>query len=169
MFSSTELVICVVSAGPPVYPDLSAMSLEDVDSVSEADRDTLAPLPPPAWNNQYPYPSSTFLPHNMSYIPPHAYASADSNSYVGSFVDGATPLPAPPSTAGGGGGGNGSAGSVHSASGRCWGVGDKGVGVDVVSVCIVGFLFVFCARIYVSVCILQSFLVINIFKHGTAL
>ncbi|XP_070207218.1 segment polarity protein dishevelled homolog DVL-3-like isoform X2 [Littorina saxatilis] len=102
--------------GPPVYPDLSAMSLEDVDSVSEADRDTLAPLPPPAWNNQYPYPSSSFLPHNMSYIPPHAYASADSNSYVGSFVDGATSLPAPPSTAGGGGGGNGSAGSVHSAS-----------------------------------------------------
>ncbi|KAK7496736.1 hypothetical protein BaRGS_00011945 [Batillaria attramentaria] len=58
--------------GPPVYPDLSAMSLEDVDSVSEADRDTLAPLPPPAWNNQYPYPSSSFLPHNVSYIPPHA-------------------------------------------------------------------------------------------------
>nr|KAG5706442.1 hypothetical protein BaRGS_032835 [Batillaria attramentaria] len=103
--------------GPPVYPDLSAMSLEDVDSVSEADRDTLAPLPPPAWNNQYPYPSSSFLPHNVSYIPPHAYAaSADSNSYVGSFVDGAAPLPAPLSAAGGGGGGNGSAGSVHSAS-----------------------------------------------------
>ncbi|XP_076451952.1 segment polarity protein dishevelled homolog DVL-3-like isoform X3 [Babylonia areolata] len=101
--------------GPPVYPDLSAMSLEDVDSVSEADRDTLAPLPPPAWNNQFPFPSSSFLPHNMSYIPPHAYASADSNSYVGSFVD-AAPLPAPPSAAGIGGGGNGSAGSVHSAS-----------------------------------------------------
>lgn len=106
------------------------MSLEDVDSVSEADRDTLAPLPPPAWNNQYPYPSSTFLPHNMSYIPPHAYASADSNSYVGSFVDGATPLPAPPSTAGGGG--NGSAGSVHSASGRGWGLSGTGVGLCVV-------------------------------------
>ncbi|XP_025083627.1 segment polarity protein dishevelled homolog DVL-3-like isoform X2 [Pomacea canaliculata] len=100
--------------GPPVYPDLSAMSLEDVDSVSEADRDTLAPLPPPAWNNQYPYSSASFLPHNLAYIPPHAYTSADSNSYVGSFVDGATPLPAPPSVTGGGG--NGSAGSVHSTS-----------------------------------------------------
>lgn len=102
--------------GPPVYPDLSAMSLEDVDSVSEADRDTLAPLPPPAWNNQYPYSSASFLPHNLAYIPPHAYTSADSNSYVGSFVDGATPLPAPPSVTGGGG--NGSAGSVHSTSGK---------------------------------------------------
>ncbi|XP_025083632.1 segment polarity protein dishevelled homolog DVL-3-like isoform X6 [Pomacea canaliculata] len=103
--------------GPPVYPDLSAMSLEDVDSVSEADRDTLAPLPPPAWNNQYPYSSASFLPHNLAYIPPHAYTSADSNSYVGSFVDGATPLPAPPSVTGGGG--NGSAGSVHSTSEKC--------------------------------------------------
>ena len=65
-------------SGPPVYPDLSAMSLEDVDSVSEADRDTLAPLPAPAWNSHNPFPSG-FLPHNMSYIPPHAYASADSN------------------------------------------------------------------------------------------
>ncbi|XP_076451953.1 segment polarity protein dishevelled homolog DVL-3-like isoform X4 [Babylonia areolata] len=115
--------------GPPVYPDLSAMSLEDVDSVSEADRDTLAPLPPPAWNNQFPFPSSSFLPHNMSYIPPHAYASADSNSYVGSFVD-AAPLPAPPSAAGIGGGGNGSAGSVHSASGSSHSGGSKKEGKE---------------------------------------
>ena len=103
-----------------MYPNLSAMSLEDVDSVSEADRDTLAPLPPPAWNNQFPFPSASFLPHNLSYIPPHAYTSADSNSYVGSFVDGlgGPPLPAASSTTGGGVGGNGSAGSVHSASGK---------------------------------------------------
>lgn len=149
-----------------MYPDLSAMSLEDVDSVSEADRDTLAPLPPPAWNNQYPYPSSTFLPHNMSYIPPHAYASADSNSYVGSFVDGATPLPAPPSTAGGGGGGNGSAGSVHSASGKSLSVCDSDVGVDGVSVCVWVLL---CA--FVSVCAFcgQFSLSGFFFKHLTAL
>ncbi|XP_046562527.1 segment polarity protein dishevelled homolog DVL-3-like isoform X6 [Haliotis rubra] len=101
--------------GPPQYPDLTSLSLEDVDSVSEADRDTLAPLPPPAWNNQYPYSSSNYLPQNLSYIPPYSYTSTDNTSYVGSFVDGMPPPPVgavPP-----GGGGNGSAGSVHSASG----------------------------------------------------
>ncbi|XP_071109175.1 segment polarity protein dishevelled homolog DVL-3-like [Haliotis cracherodii] len=100
--------------GPPQYPDLTSLSLEDVDSVSEADRDTLAPLPPPAWNNQYPYSSSNYLPQNLSYIPPYSYTSTDNTSYVGSFVDGMPPPPVgavPP-----GGGGNGSAGSVHSAS-----------------------------------------------------
>ncbi|XP_050414497.1 segment polarity protein dishevelled homolog DVL-3 isoform X2 [Patella vulgata] len=96
--------------GPPVYPDLTSLSLEDVDSVSEADRDTLAPLPPPSWNNQYPYSSSSYLPQNLSYIPPYSYTSTDTTSYIGSFIDGMAP---PPPT---GGGGNGSAGSVHSAS-----------------------------------------------------
>ncbi|ESO82346.1 hypothetical protein LOTGIDRAFT_170127 [Lottia gigantea] len=81
--------------------DLTSLSLEDVDSVSEADRDTLAPLPPPSWNNQYPYSSSNYLPQNLSYIPPYSYTSTDNTSYIGSFVDG----------------GPGSAGSVHSASG----------------------------------------------------
>jgi hypothetical protein len=47
--------------------DLSALSLEDVDSVSEADRDTLAPLPPPAWNNQYPYSNNSYVPQNISF------------------------------------------------------------------------------------------------------
>ncbi|XP_033724777.1 segment polarity protein dishevelled homolog DVL-3-like isoform X5 [Pecten maximus] len=94
----------------PVYPDLSTLSLEDVDSVSEADRDTLAPLPPPHWNNQYPYGNTSYLPTNLSYIPPYSYTSTDSQSYVGSFVDGMDKSVT-------GGGGNNSAGSVHSASG----------------------------------------------------
>lgn len=103
--------------------NFSSLSLEDVDSVSEADRDTLAPLPPPTWNNQYPYSSSSYLPQNLSYVPPYCYTSTDTTSYVGSFVDGC----GPPSAVGGagaggggsagGGGGNGSAGSVHSGSG----------------------------------------------------
>ncbi|XP_052083414.1 segment polarity protein dishevelled homolog DVL-3-like isoform X7 [Mytilus californianus] len=107
----------------PLYPDLSALSLEDVDSVSEADRDTLAPLPPPAWNNQYPYTNNTYIPQNISYIPPYSYTSTDSQSYIGSFVDGMDKN----STVGAGGviglssigngGGNNSGGSVHSASG----------------------------------------------------
>ncbi|XP_063410815.1 segment polarity protein dishevelled homolog DVL-3-like isoform X2 [Mytilus trossulus] len=106
----------------PLYPDLSALSLEDVDSVSEADRDTLAPLPPPAWNNQYPYTNNTYIPQNISYIPPYSYTSTDSQSYIGSFVDGMDKN----STVGAGGvigvssigngGGNNSGGSVHSAS-----------------------------------------------------
>ncbi|CAH1773481.1 unnamed protein product [Owenia fusiformis] len=60
------------------YPvDMSQLSLEDVDSVSEADRDTLAPLPPPAWNPQYSYgpnfttakpPAPPQVP--ISYAPP---------------------------------------------------------------------------------------------------
>lgn len=107
--------------------DFSSLSLEDVDSVSEADRDTLAPLPPPTWNNQYPYSSSSYLPQNLSYVPPYCYTNTDTTSYVGSFVDGCG---APPSATGGvgsggvggggggGGGGNGSAGSVHSGSGK---------------------------------------------------
>ncbi|XP_064643211.1 segment polarity protein dishevelled homolog DVL-3-like isoform X4 [Lineus longissimus] len=50
------------------YPDMSSLSLEDVDSVSEADRDTLAPLPPPAWNNQYisNYSSYASMPYNYT-------------------------------------------------------------------------------------------------------
>ncbi|KAL3861791.1 hypothetical protein ACJMK2_007812 [Sinanodonta woodiana] len=98
--------------------DFTGLSLEDVDSVSEADRDTLAPLPPPQWNNQYPYSSSSYLPH-LGYIPPYSYTSTDSQSFVGSFVDGAD-IRSNYSAAGGGGvgaGGNNSAGSVHSGSG----------------------------------------------------
>ena len=93
-----------------------------MDSVSEADRDTLAPLPPPQWNNQYPYSSSNYLPQNLNYIPPYSYTSADSQSFVGSFVDGADSRVgnyAVPGGVGGGSviGGNNSAGSVHSGSG----------------------------------------------------
>ncbi|KAL4220949.1 Segment polarity protein dishevelled DVL-3 [Mactra antiquata] len=96
--------------------DFSTLSLEDVDSVSEADRDTLAPLPPPQWNNQYPYSSSNYLPQNLSYVPPYSYTSTDSQSFVGSFVDGADSRIG--GFAGGSvGGGNNSAGSVHSGSG----------------------------------------------------
>ncbi|XP_064610664.1 segment polarity protein dishevelled homolog DVL-3-like isoform X7 [Liolophura sinensis] len=97
-------------AGAPQYPDLSALSLEDVDSVSEADRDTLAPLPPPSWNS--------YMPQNISYIPPYSYTSTESTSYVDGF---APPGVGVPMGGGGGsivgGGGNGSAGSVHSGSG----------------------------------------------------
>ena len=98
--------------------DFSGLSLEDVDSVSEADRDTLAPLPPPQWNNQYPYSSSNYLPQNLNYIPPYSYASTDSQSFVGSFVDGADSrlggnFAGPGSIVAG----NNSTGSVHSGSG----------------------------------------------------
>ncbi len=44
---------------------MSSLTLEDIDSVSEVDRDTLAPLPPPSWNNIYhnPYgPTPAYLP-----------------------------------------------------------------------------------------------------------
>lgn len=93
-----------------------------MDSVSEADRDTLAPLPPPAWNNQYPYSNNSYVPQNISYIPPYSYTSTDSQSYIGSFVDGMDKN----STIGAGvvgiptmgNGGNNSGGSVHSASGE---------------------------------------------------
>lgn len=104
--------------------DLSALSLEDVDSVSEADRDTLAPLPPPAWNNQYPYSNNSYVPQNISYIPPYSYTSTDSQSYMGSFIDGADKSSMIGAggvigvTSIGNGGGNNSGGSVHSASGE---------------------------------------------------
>lgn len=114
-FSSALILIPHSLISNYYLSDLSTLSLADVDSVSEADRDTLAPLPPPQWNNQYPYSSTNYLPQNLSYIPPYNYTSTDSQSFVGSFVDGADK-----SVAGGGvvfGGGNGSAGSVHSGSG----------------------------------------------------
>ncbi|KAJ8320484.1 hypothetical protein KUTeg_002071 [Tegillarca granosa] len=101
---------------PNAFIDLTSLSLEDVDSVSEADRDTLAPLPPPHWNNQYPYSNTSYLPQNLGYIPPYSYTSTDSQSFIGSYVDG---VASEKSIAIGGnttGGGNGSAGSVHSAS-----------------------------------------------------
>ncbi|BFZ23968.1 hypothetical protein BsWGS_27006 [Bradybaena similaris] len=109
--------------GPPIYPDLASLNLEDVDSVSEADRDTLAPLPPPSWtSSQFPYNASTYLPQNLHYIPAYALNSGDAASFVGSFVDVPPGVPSPAVTGasvpGGaiGGGGSGSAGSVHSAS-----------------------------------------------------
>nr|QEQ92646.1 dishevelled-related protein [Lymnaea stagnalis] len=112
--------------GPPIYPDLTSLNLEDVDSVSEADRDTLAPLPPPSWSsNQFPYSSSSYLPQNLHYIPAYVLNSGDNASFVGSFVDVPPGVPSPvgvnvgvPGIAVGPlGGGSGSAGSVHSASG----------------------------------------------------
>ncbi len=72
--------------------DLSSLTLEDIDSVSEAerDRDTIAPLPPPAWSNQYstnPYGPSYMPPPpppvNMNYAPPAPYNFPnDTASYV---------------------------------------------------------------------------------------
>lgn len=112
----TSLPITNFSLASSVSTDLTSLSLEDVDSVSEADRDTLAPLPPPSWNNQYPYSSSSYLPQNLSYIPPYSYTSADNTSFVGSYVDGVPPGMTIPGSAAAGG--NGSAGSAHSASGE---------------------------------------------------
>lgn len=75
--------------------DMSSLTLEDIDSVSEADhrdRDTLAPLPPPVWNNQYstnPYGPSYPPPPPMNYaappmsMPPYTNTFAnESASYV---------------------------------------------------------------------------------------
>ena len=81
-----------------------------MDSVSEADRDTLAPLPPPSWNSQFPYGNPSYLPQNLSYIPPYSYTSTDSQSYIGSFVDGMDKSSVT--------GGNNSGGSINSASGK---------------------------------------------------
>uniref|UniRef100_A0A2C9JYF4 Uncharacterized protein n=1 Tax=Biomphalaria glabrata TaxID=6526 RepID=A0A2C9JYF4_BIOGL len=107
--------------GPPIYPDLASLNLEDVDSVSEADRDTLAPLPPPSWSsNQFPYSSSSYLPQNLHYIPAYALNTGDNASFVGSFVDVPPGVPMPGSIGVPGSNvvshGGGSAGSVHSAS-----------------------------------------------------
>ena len=93
------------------FTDLSSLTLEDIDSVSEAervrDRDTLGPLPPPAWTNQYstnPYGPSYMPPPpppvNMNYPPPAPFY--DTASYV------SVPMA------------NNSAGSIQSGSGKCW-------------------------------------------------
>ncbi|KAG8196080.1 hypothetical protein JTE90_007820 [Oedothorax gibbosus] len=65
--------------------NIAALKLNEDDSVSEADRDTLGPLPPPSgpcpWGNQMSYsgsyipPSSGFMPH----LPPFNYVN-DNNS-----------------------------------------------------------------------------------------
>ena len=72
-----------------IFSDMSSLTLEDIDSVSEVDRDTLAPLPPPSWNNVYhnPYgPTPAYLPPPPpgAYIPPkpYNYTPNDSASYV---------------------------------------------------------------------------------------
>uniref|UniRef100_A0AAU7EBI6 Dishevelled protein n=1 Tax=Terebratalia transversa TaxID=34513 RepID=A0AAU7EBI6_TERTR len=111
--------------------DISALSLEDVDSVSEADRDTLAPLPPPSWNQGY-------NPYGMNYMqqqPPHHQPNTNSNMMYGAPNTNYGQLPSytydNASSYGGGsyiggpasyiGGvphnGAGSGGSVHSGSG----------------------------------------------------
>uniref|UniRef100_A0A0B6ZCZ3 Uncharacterized protein n=1 Tax=Arion vulgaris TaxID=1028688 RepID=A0A0B6ZCZ3_9EUPU len=103
------------------YGDLASLNLEDVDSVSEADRDTLAPLPPPSWaTSHFPYSPGTFLPQNMHYIPAYVLNSGDATSFVGSFVDvlpGVTSAISGPGSTIGPVSGGGSTGSVHSASG----------------------------------------------------
>ncbi|RUS90214.1 hypothetical protein EGW08_001995 [Elysia chlorotica] len=61
--------------GPPIYPDLASLNLDDVDSVSEADRDTLAPLPPPSWTTG----SSHHLhqpPHMMQHMGQHSLTAS---------------------------------------------------------------------------------------------
>ena len=95
-----------------MYPDLSAMSLEDVDSVSEIDRDTLAPLPPP-WNNHYPF--HAYPPH-MAQFASHTYATLDASNGMSGFVDGAAAALGVGSSLAAGG--NCSCDSGHSASGK---------------------------------------------------
>ena len=94
------------------FSDMSSLTLEDIDSVSELDRDTVPPLPPPAWNpniyNPYgptympppPLPPTNYAapPASIGGKPPYGYSN-DNVSYVS--------MP----------GGNGSAGSAHSQSG----------------------------------------------------
>uniref|UniRef100_X1ZGH6 Dishevelled n=1 Tax=Capitella teleta TaxID=283909 RepID=X1ZGH6_CAPTE len=70
---------------PPLVNDLSSLTLEDIDSVSEANtkQDALGPLPPPAWTNTYntnPYGPSYMPPPPMNYMAPYNYN--DSASYV---------------------------------------------------------------------------------------
>ncbi|GFO05723.1 segment polarity protein dishevelled-like protein dvl-3 [Plakobranchus ocellatus] len=56
--------------GPPIYPDLASLNLEDVDSVSEADRDTLAPLPPPSWSTGSNH--HLHQPQHLMHLPHHS-------------------------------------------------------------------------------------------------
>ncbi|GFS19098.1 segment polarity protein dishevelled-like protein DVL-3, partial [Elysia marginata] len=76
------------------YGDLASLNLDDVDSVSEADRDTLAPLPPPSWttgSNHHLHQQQHLmhLPHHSlststtSRDSPHHFAPAyNSSSYL---------------------------------------------------------------------------------------
>ncbi|XP_013397884.1 segment polarity protein dishevelled homolog DVL-3 isoform X2 [Lingula anatina] len=90
--------------------NMSLLSLDDVDSVSEVDRDTLAPLPPPAWGANVPY---GFMPPQNTVLyptaPPMSYTNDMGSFGPGSYVGGSQSYI--------GGGGNGSAGSVNSGSG----------------------------------------------------
>lgn len=65
------------------------MKLNEDDSVSEADRDTLGPLPPPSgsspWGNQLPY-SGSYIPPNAGFMPlPFNYTN-DNNSSCKNFI-----------------------------------------------------------------------------------
>ena len=84
---------------------MSQLSLTDVDSVSEAERDTLAPLPPPAWANQF-----TNNPYGPSYVPPPppgGYNPMPYSTYATPANDTASYVSMP-----------GNDGSVHSGSGE---------------------------------------------------
>lgn len=72
-----------------LFSDIAALKLNDDDSVSEADRDTLGPLPPPSgsspWGNQLPY-SGSYIPPNAGFMPlPFNYTN-DNNSSCKNFV-----------------------------------------------------------------------------------
>ncbi|KAF8792422.1 segment polarity protein dishevelled homolog DVL-3-like isoform X1 [Argiope bruennichi] len=69
--------------------NIAALKINEDDSVSEADRDTLGPLPPPSgpspWGNQMPY-SGSYIPPNTGFMPlPFNYTN-DNNSSCKNFV-----------------------------------------------------------------------------------
>lgn len=75
------------------FLDIASLKLNEDDSVSEADRDTLGPLPPPSapppWGNQLPY-SGSYIPPNAGFMPmPFNYTNDNNSSCKTLHVKGA--------------------------------------------------------------------------------
>lgn len=72
-----------------ISPDIAALKINEDDSVSEADRDTLGPLPAPSgsspWGNQLPY-SGSYIPPNAGFIHLPINYTNDNNSSCKNFV-----------------------------------------------------------------------------------
>ena len=105
---------------------MSSLTLEDIDSVSEIDRDTVPPLPPPAWNpNAYNPYGPTYMPPPP--LPPTNYMPSKPFNYS-QVPDAASYVSVP--------GGNGSvgSGSGESPASRC-GMACRSVSLSWVGVC----------------------------------